>query len=40
MPKTLSGVNKLKHFLVLSLLVTFSLNAFSIDNPQQSNKEA
>jgi hypothetical protein len=24
----------------LSLLVTFSLNAFSIDNPQQSNKEA
>jgi hypothetical protein len=40
MPKTLSGVNKLKHFLALSLLVTFSLNAFSIDNPQQSNKEA
>jgi hypothetical protein len=39
-PKTLSGVNKLKHFLALSLLVTFSLNAFSIDNPQQSNKEA
>jgi hypothetical protein len=38
--KTLSGVNKLKHFLALSLLVTFSLNAFSIDNPQQSNKEA
>jgi hypothetical protein len=40
MPKTLSGVNKLKHFLALSLSVTFSLNAFSIDNPQQSNKEA
>jgi hypothetical protein len=35
-----SAFNQLKHFLALSLLVAFSLNAFSIDNPQQSNKEA
>jgi hypothetical protein len=25
---------------VLSLLITFSLNAFSVDDPQQLNKEA
>ncbi|CAC9602887.1 hypothetical protein [uncultured Gammaproteobacteria bacterium] len=36
----LSAFNQLKHFLALSLLVAFSFNAFSIDNPQQSNKEA
>jgi hypothetical protein len=36
----LSVFNQLKHFLALSLLVTFSLNAFSANDPQQSNKEA
>ncbi|VVM21924.1 hypothetical protein BSPWISOXPB_1522 [uncultured Gammaproteobacteria bacterium] len=38
---TLSSVfNQFKHFLTLSLLITFSFNAFSVDNAQQSNKEA
>ncbi|CAC9439751.1 hypothetical protein BSPLISOX_531 [uncultured Gammaproteobacteria bacterium] len=36
---TLSGLNKLKHFLALSLLITFSFNAFSADNLPQLNKE-
>ena len=38
---TLSSVfNQFKHFLTLSLLITFSFNAFSVDNAQKSNKEA
>jgi hypothetical protein len=36
---TLSGLNKFKHFLVLSLLITFSFNAFAADNSEQPNKE-
>jgi hypothetical protein len=32
--------NQFKHFLALSLLITFSFNAFSVDNSQQFNKEA
>jgi hypothetical protein len=35
----LSAFNQFKHFLVLSLLITFSFNAFSVDNSQQPNKE-
>jgi hypothetical protein len=31
----LSAFNQFKHFLVLSLLITFSFNAFSVDNSQQ-----
>ncbi|CAC9502253.1 hypothetical protein [uncultured Gammaproteobacteria bacterium] len=34
-----SGLDKLKHFLVLSLLTTLSFNVFAVDNPQQLNKE-
>ncbi|CAC9638766.1 hypothetical protein [uncultured Gammaproteobacteria bacterium] len=38
---TLSSVfNQFKHFLALSLLITFSFNAFSVDDSQQFNKEA
>ncbi|SHN92224.1 hypothetical protein BCLUESOX_2394 [bacterium endosymbiont of Bathymodiolus sp. 5 South] len=36
---TLSGLNKLKHFLALSLLITLSFNVFSADNLPQLNKE-
>ncbi len=32
--------NQFKHFLALSLLITFSFNAFSVDDSQQFNKEA
>jgi hypothetical protein len=32
--------NQFKHFLALSLLITFSFNAFSVADPQQFNKEA
>jgi hypothetical protein len=35
---TLSSMSK--HFFALSLLVAFSFNAFSVDNSQQTNKEA
>ncbi|SSC07294.1 inverse autotransporter beta domain-containing protein [bacterium endosymbiont of Bathymodiolus sp. 5 South] len=35
----LSAFNQFKHFLALSLLITFSFNAFSVDNSQQPNKE-
>ena len=34
-----SGLDKLKHFLALSLLTTLSFNVFAVDNPQQLNKE-
>jgi hypothetical protein len=30
----LSAFNQFKHFLALSLLITFSFNAFSVDNSQ------
>ncbi len=37
---TLSGLNKFKHFLALSLLITLSFNAFAVDdNSKQPNKE-
>ena len=35
-----SAFKQFKHFFALSLLITFSLNAFSVDDPQQLNKEA
>ncbi|VVH63935.1 hypothetical protein BSPWISOX_2626 [uncultured Gammaproteobacteria bacterium] len=35
-----SVFNQFKHFLALSLLITFSFNAFSVDDSQQFNKEA
>jgi hypothetical protein len=35
----LSAFNQFKRFLALSLLITFSFNAFSVDNSQQPNKE-
>jgi hypothetical protein len=35
-----SAFNQFKCFLALSLLITFSFNAFSVDDPQQFNKEA
>ncbi|VVH66713.1 hypothetical protein BSPLISOX_1424, partial [uncultured Gammaproteobacteria bacterium] len=35
-----SAFNQFKCFLTLSLLITFSFNAFSVDDPQQFNKEA
>ncbi|CAC9433405.1 hypothetical protein [uncultured Gammaproteobacteria bacterium] len=34
-----SAFKQLKHFFALSLLITFSLNAFSVDDSQQLNKE-
>ncbi len=34
-----SMFKQLTHFFALSLLITFSLNAFSVDDPQQLNKE-
>ncbi|CAC9427785.1 hypothetical protein [uncultured Gammaproteobacteria bacterium] len=37
---TLSGLNKFKHFLALSLLITLSFNALAVDdNSEQPNKE-
>ena len=35
-----SAFKQFKCFLALSLLITFSFNAFSVDDPQQFNKEA
>ena len=35
----LSAFNQFKRFLALSFLITFSFNAFSVDNSQQPNKE-
>ena len=37
---TLSGLNKFKHFLALSLLITLSFNALAADNSEQPSKEA
>ena len=35
-----SGLNKFKHFLALSLLITLSFNALAVDdNSEQPNKE-
>ena len=34
-----SGLNKLKRFFALSLLITLSFNAFAADNSEQPNKE-
>jgi hypothetical protein len=34
-----SGLNKLKRFFALSLLITLSFNAFTADNFEQPNKE-